>query len=157
MVDRVDQETRHSIMAANRPTNTAPEIEVRKALFRHGLRYRIHDPKLPGKPDMVLTKSRVVVFVNGCFWHGHQCKRKPKSKTNRRFWTQKIRRNRRRDLEVRNKLINMGWRILVVWECAVRRQSPRFSNSASLKNTVAWIKNKGRLCIVSESGFEECL
>lgn len=157
-MDRVDKNTRHSIMSANRGKNTSPEIEVRRALFNYGFRFRIHVSDMPGRPDIVLPRHRTVVFMHGCFWHGHECNRRPKSKSNRKFWQEKIARNRSRDLAVRNKLLEASWRILVIWECAIRRQSPAFGNSSSLKKIIKWIvAGVGRLAILSESNFEECL
>ena len=157
MADRVDRETRHRIMVANRGKNTSPEVEVRRALFCKGFRYRLHDRRLPGKPDIVLPSSRLVVFVHGCYWHGHRCRRKPHSKSNRDFWRDKVDRNRKRDISVRNELLDNGWRILVVWECSIRRRSPSFALSDNLKHLVAWIRGQGRLAVLAEGGFEECL
>lgn len=157
MTDRVDKETRHRIMASNRGKNTGPELEVRKALFHQGFRYRLHDRELPGKPDIVLPGWRVAVFVHGCYWHGHECRRKPRAKSNTSFWRDKIQYNKERDLNFRNQLIDKGWRILLLWECAIRRRSPAFSDSDDLARVVTWIKGKGRLALLSEKGFEECL
>jgi DNA mismatch endonuclease (patch repair protein) len=150
-------ETRHRIMSANRAKNTQPEIEVRRALFKQGFRFRIHDLKLPGRPDIVLTKYRTVIFVHGCFWHGHKCSRRPSSKSNTDFWSDKIQRNRNRDLAVRSELLQSGWRILIVWECAIRRRSPPLSESQDFRTICKWILNGGRLAIISECGFEEIL
>ena len=157
MVDRVNKITRHRIMSANRAKDTSTEIEVRKALFSRGFRYRLHKSKLPGKPDIVLKKYSTVIFVHGCFWHGHECRRRPKSKSNREFWNIKIQNNRLRDFKARSELINLGWRVLVIWECAVRRKSPPFSESKILDTITDWIKGDGLLAILSEGGFEECL
>lgn len=157
MVDRVDRQTRYRIMASNRGKNTGPELEIRKALFREGFRYRLHDRELPGKPDIVLPKWHVVIFVHGCYWHGHDCKRKPRAKSNTIFWDDKIRHNKERDTRSREQLFDKGWRILVVWECAVRRRSPEFSQSEDLVKVVGWIRGNGKLASLSERGFEECL
>jgi DNA mismatch endonuclease (patch repair protein) len=157
MVDRVDKDTRQRIMRANRGQNTEPELIVRKALFAKGLRYRIHDRRLPGKPDIVFARHRAVVFVHGCFWHGHGCRRRPHAKSNKGFWQDKIEVNKRRDLDVRRKLLQMNWRVLVVWECAVRRRMPPFAESADLTHLVTWLLGNGRLAMLSENGFEECL
>lgn len=157
MADRVDRRTRHKIMASNRGKNTGPELEVRKALFHQGFRYRLHDRKLPGKPDVVISGRRVAIFIHGCFWHGHECQRKPRSKSHLSFWADKIRYNRQRDEMARNLLLAEGWRILVVWECAVRRRTPGFSESDDLTKVTAWIRGSGRSATLSESGLEECL
>lgn len=157
MADRVDTQTRHRIMASNRSKNTGPELEIRRALFHEGFRFRLHDRGLPGKPDIVLASHRVAIFVHGCYWHGHDCRRKPRAKTNMSFWVDKIQHNKNRDLTYRNQLLDKGWRILVIWECAIRRRSPAFSDSDDLEKVVAWIKGTGRLAILSEGGVEECL
>ena len=94
---------------------------MRSFLHRHGLRFRLHVARLPGKPDIVLPRYRTVVFVNGCFFHGHPgCKRATTPATNRAFWTRKIERNRARDADVRRALRKAGWRVITVWECQVR-------------------------------------
>jgi DNA mismatch endonuclease (patch repair protein) len=157
MVDRVDRNTRNRIMRANRARNTGPELTVRKALFAEGFRYRVHDRRLPGKPDMIFAKHKAVVFVHGCFWHGHNCQRRPHAKSNTRFWRDKIEANKRRDLEARYELLRMSWRVLVIWECAVRRRTPPFAESDDLDRAVSWLLGHGRLGIISENGFEECL
>ena len=157
MVDRVDRQTRHRIMSSNRAKNTGPELEIRKALFQKGFRFRLHNRELPGKPDIVLPGWRLVVFVHGCYWHGHECRRRPRAKSNTSFWADKIQYNKTRDIVARNQLLDKGWRILVVWECAVRRRSPAFSESGDLVKVVDWIKGNGRLAFLSETGLEECL
>lgn len=107
-------------MAKIRSKNTKPELLLRHALHALGYRYRIHDPVLPGKPDLVFAGRRKVIFVNGCFWHGHDCpvgSRLPK--TNTEFWADKRRRNQERDWSQRHQLAEMGWTYLDVWECEV--------------------------------------
>ena len=120
MADIVTPEKRSQMMAGIRGKDTKPEILIRKALFARGWRYRLHDRRLPGKPDLVFPRLRAVVFVDGCFWHGHQCHlfKTPSSRVD--FWTEKIGRNRERDREVRKKLDELGWRHLTVWECALK-------------------------------------
>lgn len=101
--------------------DTMPEMIVRKYLWRHGFRYRLNHPRLPGKPDVVLRKYRTCVFVNGCFWHGHDdCKAFRIPKSNVDFWTKKIRRNKERDKEVQVALARMGWHCITVWECQLK-------------------------------------
>lgn len=107
-------------MAGIRGRNTRPEIAVRRCLFARGFRYRLHAAGLPGRPDMVLAKHQAAVFVHGCFWHGHDCRLFHMPASNRSFWTAKIRRNRARDREVLQKLAQLGWRTLVIWECSFR-------------------------------------
>ena len=109
-------------MSQIRSTNSKPEIIVRKYLFSKGLRYRKNVKTLPGKPDIVLPKYKTIVFVNGCFWHGHKdCKYFVMPKTNVEFWENKISNNISRDNETYNKLSNLGWNIIVVWECDLKK------------------------------------
>lgn len=108
-------------MASIRSKNTKPEILVRKFLWRHEFRYRLNNPRLPGHPDIVLRKYRTCIFVNGCFWHGHEgCKYFVMPKTNTSFWDKKINRNRERDKEEQKKLAEMGWHVIVVWDCELK-------------------------------------
>lgn len=107
-------------MANIKSRNTKPEIVLRRALFARGLRYRLHVKRLPGTPDLVFSKYRAVVFVHGCFWHGHGCRLFVVPATNREFWVQKIDGNRSRDEQAIRALRRMGWRVMTVWECAVR-------------------------------------
>lgn len=101
-----------------RKTNTKPEITTRKYLFGKGLRFRIHNKKLPGNPDIVLSKYKVVVFVNGCFWHAHNsCKLNRMPKSNTSYWIPKILRNVARDKKNTKELESLGWKVLTVWEC----------------------------------------
>ena len=115
-------------MASIRGKNTGPEIMVRKFLFSRGFRYRLNHPRLPGHPDIVMRKYRTCIFVNGCFWHGHDnCRYFVLPKTSTEFWKAKIERNRARDIEEQRKLASMGWHCITVWECqlkpAVRKQT----------------------------------
>ena len=120
MVDHVSKVRRSAIMSAVRGKNTAPEILVRKAAHRLGLRFRIHDRRLPGRPDLVLPKWKTVVFVNGCFWHRHPgCKKTTTPKSNAAFWRQKFRENVQRDDKNYALLTGLGWRIIILWQCEV--------------------------------------
>lgn len=115
-------------MAQIRGKGTKPEMVVRKFLFGRGFRYRLNHPWLPGHPDIVLRKYRSVIFVNGCFWHGHEgCRYYVVPKSNTEFWKAKIARNRARDIEELRRLASMGWHCITVWECqlkpAVREQT----------------------------------
>jgi DNA mismatch endonuclease (patch repair protein) len=112
---------RHKNMAAIRSKNTKPEVLVRNYLWKHGFRYRLNNPRLPGHPDIVLRKYRTCIFVNGCFWHGHEgCKYYRLPKTNIDYWTNKIKRNKERDQEEQKQLAKMGWHVIVVWECELK-------------------------------------
>ena len=115
-------------MAQIRGKGTKPEMVVRKFLFGRGFRYRLNHPWLPGHPDIVLRKYRSVIFVNGCFWHGHEgCRYYVVPESNTEFWKAKIARNRTRDIEEQRRLASMGWHCITVWECqlkpAVREQT----------------------------------
>ena len=119
-MDVFTKDKRSKIMAAIRSKNTRPEIIVRKYLFSRGFRYRLNHPRLPGHPDIVLRKYRTCIFVNGCFWHGHDCPNGHLPKNNHEFWRNKINRNRERDKEEQHRLAEMGWHCITVWECELR-------------------------------------
>ena len=112
---------RSEVMAQIRGKNTEPEVRLRHALFALGLRYRLHVPDLPGRPDLVFPRYRAAVFINGCFWHGHGCDLFKWPKNNRAFWRSKITGNAQRDRRVRRQLTRDGWRTLTIWECSIRR------------------------------------
>ncbi len=108
-------------MAAIRGKDTKPEMIVRKYLFSRGFRYRLNHPRLPGHPDIVLRKYRTVVFVNGCFWHGHEeCRYSHLPRTNVAYWQAKIERNKERDKREQRELAKMGWHCITVWECELK-------------------------------------
>lgn len=116
-------EQRSFNMSRIRSKNTKPEEMVRKYLFSQGFRYRKNDPRLPGKPDIVLPKYKTVIFVNGCFWHGHTgCRYFVWPKNNEDFWKKKINSNIDRDKQVVKRLEDLGWNVIVVWECELKRQ-----------------------------------
>lgn len=121
MIDFVSPEQRSRMMAAVRGSNTAPELHVRRRLFGSGFRFRLHAASLPGKPDIVLKRYKTVVFVHGCFWHGHRCNRGKRPTTNMDFWNAKIDGNMRRDKSARAALKGTGWRCVVIWECKLER------------------------------------
>jgi DNA mismatch endonuclease, patch repair protein len=119
-VDIVSKEKRASMMAAVRQKNTRPETALRRALHGMGLRFRLHRRDLPGTPDIVFPRSRVVIFVHGCFWHRHKgCGRATIPATKRRFWLEKFSGNVERDRRAQRALATLGWRVVVVWECQV--------------------------------------
>ena len=120
-MDILTQKQRHCNMAAIRGKDTKPEMLVRKFLFSRGFRYRLNHPRLPGHPDLVLRKYRTVIFVNGCFWHGHEdCKYFRLPKTNIDFWKNKIEQNKERDKKEQCQLAAMGWHCITVWECQLK-------------------------------------
>ncbi|GAK46717.1 DNA mismatch endonuclease vsr [Tepidicaulis marinus] len=120
MADIVTTEVRSRMMSGIRGKNTKPELAVRKALHRLGFRYRLHDRSLPGKPDLVFPKYRAVIFVHGCFWHGHDCHLFKWPKTRQEFWRNKIEKNRSNDARAIAELEEQGWRVAVIWECALK-------------------------------------
>ncbi len=125
MVDTVTAEERSRMMSAVRGKNTQPEIYVRHALHMSGFRFRLHRPDLPGKPDLALPKYRTAVFVHGCFWHGHRCRRGKRPETRREFWDKKIDGNVERDRRTRTALRASGWRPVIIWACSIRRQTEK--------------------------------
>lgn len=123
MPDVVDKVTRSRMMSGIRGKNTRPEILIRSLLHRNGFRFRLHVKTLPGKPDIVLPKHRAVVFVNGCFWHGHDCHLFKWPSTRPEFWKAKIERTEVTDREAIEALHAAGWRVLLIWECSLKGKS----------------------------------
>ncbi|MAF97000.1 MAG: very short patch repair endonuclease [Micavibrio sp.] len=119
MADRISKEQRSRNMAAVKNKNTKPEIKVRSHLHKHGFRFRLHDKNLPGKPDIILKKYKTVIFIHGCFWHGHNCKKGKLPATNTAFWKEKIGKNVNRDKKATQALQEQGWKVLTVWECEI--------------------------------------
>jgi DNA mismatch endonuclease (patch repair protein) len=122
LVDSLTPEQRSAQMSRIRGSNTKLEVLVRKGLHARGLRYRLGGAKLPGRPDIVLPKYRTVVFVHGCFWHGHDCPLYRLPKTRPEFWQAKIDSNKSRDARVQRELRAAGWKVIELWECEVRGQ-----------------------------------
>ena len=121
MADSLTREQRSERMARIKSRDTRPEMIVRRLTHRLGYRFRLHGHGLPGRPDMVLARHRVVIFVHGCFWHRHECKagkRMPKSHLD--YWGSKLARNVERDADATRRLMEVGWRVLTVWECETR-------------------------------------
>lgn len=125
MVDVVDRKTRSRMMSGIRGKNTKPELIIRKGLHARGFRFRLHDKHLPGKPDLVLPKYSAVIFVHGCFWHGHDCHLFKWPKSRREFWRNKITCNKAKDAESYSCLKKEGWYILTIWECALKGRTRR--------------------------------
>ncbi len=120
MADVHSKETRSYNMSRIRSKDTKPEMLVRRFLHKNGFRYRLHVKDLPGKPDIVLPKYKTVIFIHGCFWHGHEgCKYYVVPKTRTEWWVEKIGKNKRNDLIAEGTLITMGWRIVNIWECKI--------------------------------------
>ena len=128
-------EQRFICMAHNRAKNTTPEITLRHALWHRGFRYRMNDKRLPGKPDIVLPKYHTVIFIHGCFWHGHKgCRYYTIPKSNTEFWTAKVDRNQERDQRVWRELEAAGWSVIIVWECELKK--------ANLEATIARVEDE---------------
>lgn len=124
MTDVHDKRTRSYNMSQIKGKDTKPEILVRKFLHTNGFRYRLHDKKLPGRPDIVLRKYRTVIFVNGCFWHGHDnCKYFVIPKTRTEWWLNKINSNKQKDIENKQGIQELGWNVLVIWECELKHNT----------------------------------
>ena len=125
-------------MATVRNKNTKPEIQVRKALFKRGFRYRINDKRLSGSPDLVLPKYKTAVFVHGCYWHGHEsCSKAIKPATNKDFWNTKIKKNKLRDKNAQKALVMTGWKVIVIWECQLRNQEMFKRTMTKVVNEIA--------------------
>ncbi|MDR7161385.1 very short patch repair endonuclease [Arthrobacter sp. BE255] len=139
MADFMSPEQRSAHMAKIRSKNTKPEVRLRSLLHTAGYRFRLHARDLPGKPDLVFASRRKVIFVNGCFWHGHDCPvgaRLPKSNTE--FWAQKRKNNEVRDAAQRAKLASLGWNVFTVWECEIP------SNTAAIASVIDFLGPPGR-------------
>lgn len=137
MADVLTKEQRSRNMAAIKGKDTKPEMIVRRYLFSKGLRFRVQVRKLPGNPDIVLPKYKTVIFVDGCFWHGHEgCKYYRLPKSNIEFWKEKIDRNIARDIRNEEELRALGWRVIRVWECDIKRVARRDGYLRGLYNTI---------------------
>ncbi|MGQ3891548.1 very short patch repair endonuclease [Legionella sp. CNM-4043-24] len=135
MSDSLTAEHRSRNMAAIKGKNTKPELDVRRFLHHQGYRYRLHRKDLPGKPDITLTKYRAVLFINGCFWHRHEnCRLAYNPKSNSDFWQQKFQKNVENDLKKHQSLRDLGWKVIVIWECEIKNRSYREWICERIKN-----------------------
>lgn len=141
-MDTVDSKTRSQIMASVGQRNTTPEMLLRRALHKLGLRYRLHDRKLPGSPDLVFPRYKAVIFVHGCFWHRHGCKASTRPETRQQFWIDKFKANARRDQKNNEALLADGWRVLIVWECALKGKN--VDPNLVAKKVGSWLRANGR-------------
>lgn len=140
MVDKMTPQQRHHCMSSIKGKDTRPEIVVRQFLWSHGYRYRLHRKNLPGRPDIVIGRLKVVIFVNGCFWHGHSCqKRSPE--TNKQYWHDKIYNNRIRDYKNHSDLESQGWLVIVLWECQLTRVHRRQATLDQLLATLRLLEH----------------
>lgn len=147
MTDIVDSKTRSRMMSGIRGKNTRPELQIRCQLHRLGFRYRIHGKELPGKPDIVLKKYKAVIFIHGCFWHRHNCHLFKWPKTRAEFWKQKINRNHENDIKVLRELQLNGWRVCVIWECAIKGADKDVVST--VKGIATWLKSSDESLEVS--------
>ncbi len=140
---------RSAVMRRVKGRDTAPELIVRRLLWSLGARYRLHRADLPGKPDIALLGRRLAIFVHGCFWHGHDCRRGARvPKANRDYWLGKITGNRARDAAARRALVEAGWRVVVVWECELR------DAAALAERARAWLARPAQRCAAEAAGKE---
>lgn len=148
MADTVNKETRSRMMSGIRGKDTRPELLLRRALHARGFRYRLHPKTMNGRPDMVLTKHRVAVFVHGCFWHRHEgCRFASTPATRTEFWAAKFAANIRRDQKVVATLSENGWRIAIVWECALKKQA---NVDLTVEQLADWILEGGSFIEIGE-------
>ncbi len=140
MTDVVSTEDRSRMMSGIKGKDTKPEMAIRKNLHRLGFRYRLHVKSLPGKPDLVLPRYSAVIFINGCFWHLHKCHLFRWPQTRKEFWRKKLIGNRDNDLLQIKLLESMGWRILVIWECALKGKY-RLGLDVVISATVEWLRS----------------
>ncbi|HRT89576.1 MAG TPA: DNA mismatch endonuclease Vsr [Bacteroidales bacterium] len=139
MADVHDKKTRSYNMSQIKGKDTKPEILIRKFLFSKGFRYRLYDKKLPGKPDIVLPKYKTVIFIHGCFWHGHEnCRYFVVPKTRTDWWLSKINRNQQNDVDNLSRLKNEGWDVLTIFECELKDEKL----NETMKNILVQLKNK---------------
>ena len=155
MPDVVDKATRSRMMSGIRAKNTRPELFLRKGLHAFGFRFRLHVKDIPGKPDIVLPKYRALIVIHGCFWHGHDCRYFKTPQTNRDFWISKIASNALRDKRNMELQLGLGWRVLVVWECAVRASMKENSVVNCVSLAAQWITGSSRRAQINESGILE--
>lgn len=141
MVDKFNKKTRSRVMACIKNKDTKPEINIRKALFAQGLRYRLHDKKLPGSPDLVFSRYMAIIFIHGCFWHHHDCKHGKLPASNIAFWEKKLKGNAERDQRNIAALVADGWRVRVIWSCHLKNKV-NFQSNDDITEIAEWIKNR---------------
>jgi DNA mismatch endonuclease (patch repair protein) len=128
-------------MSAIKNKDTTPEVIIRKALFKKGFRYRKNVKDLPGKPDILLPKYKAAIFVNGCFWHMHQCHLFKTPSTRREWWEKKLLKTKEKDRKNTNNLINNGWRVLIIWECSLKGKH-KINHSDLISRITEWLKSQ---------------
>ncbi len=147
MVDIVSPEKRSKMMSGIRSKNTKPELLIRQALHKNGFRFRLHQANLPGKPDLVLARYNAVIFIHGCFWHGHDCSVFKWPASNKSFWKIKINKNIKRDQEVLTKFKNKSQRVLVIWECSIRRKKS-FNSNKVMNKIISWLRSNKKYTVL---------
>lgn len=152
MVDVVTNEKRSEMMAGIKGKNTRGEIMVRKELHKLGFRYQLHRKDLPGKPDLVFPKHHAVIFVNGCFWHAHGCHIFKWPSTRVEFWKEKIGANKIRDERNIQACIAMGWKVLVIWECALKGKTRRNLNEV-IHTAANWIMYDSQSAVIEGKNY----
>lgn len=152
-MDTVDKTTRSRIMSRVGQKNTGPELLLRKSLHRIGMRYRLHDKKLPGSPDIVFPRFKAVLFVHGCFWHRHGCKASTTPGTNVEFWRKKFDENVARDQGHTAALLDGGWRVAIVWECILKGKNADPETAARLVRK--WLGSNEKLLCIPNLGIEK--
>lgn len=140
MPDVHDRATRSRNMAAIRGKNTNPELTIRRLLHKQGYRYRLHDKSLPGKPDLIFPRYNAVIFIHGCFWHKHECHLFKWPESRQEFWQTKITRNAEKDAESAAALSKLGWRVMNVWECALKGKK-RLSEDETVQAISKWLES----------------
>lgn len=145
MTDTVSPEIRSQVMARVGSKDTKPELLIRQGLHARGFRYRLHVKGLPGKPDLVFPRYKCVVQINGCFWHGHGCPRCRMPSSNVEYWNRKVARNKERDSSNRQSLLDQGWRVLTVWECALIGKR-KLGTDQVVALTAEWLQSSVSFC-----------
>lgn len=150
MADIVAPDVRSRMMARIRSKDTKPEMAIRKGLHRLGFRFLLHDKRFPGKPDLVFPKWRAAIFVNGCFWHGHDCHLFKWPASREQFWRDKIARNQENDARAFAALRGTGWRVALVWECALKGKT-RLNEPEILRKLTDWIRSRSETMTIRGS------
>jgi DNA mismatch endonuclease (patch repair protein) len=151
MADVVSRDVRSRMMSGIRGKNTKPEMLIRRGLHARGFRYLLHDRRLPGKPDLVFPKHRAVIFVHGCFWHGHDCHLFKWPKTRKGFWRKKIDRNKWLDEQAVSELHKSGWRVGIVWECTVKGRT-RLRDDRTITHCARWLRSGRKSLLLLGTG-----
>lgn len=152
MTDVHTLEQRAYNMSRIKSKNTRPELEIRKLLYRRGFRYRLHRKDLPGKPDLVFPRYKAVIFINGCFWHYHDCRLFKMPETRRAWWKKKLTKNKVRDEKNLSQLLHSGWRVMIIWECSFRGKKKIESDKINqITNSISkWLKGNQGLREIKE-------